>query len=182
MLLSQESSPQIVLAVRYSPYNNNYTLAHTSLIMENLEELTERVGVLADHIISDLHLEEIASFLLVDWRSLPPHLSLEEIIVRDIERRYPDERGRRRELLQLWRQRYGSAATYRRLIQALLEIQCRQDAEAVCRLLLRSFLPALPTGHEGSFHSVELSPATGKFFLLLFGLDRTCLLCFVYLY
>lgn len=114
------------------------------MVQKQLEDLTAGLANL-DNQISDIHLEQIATSLLGEWRSLPPHLELSEIVVGDIERNYSDEPGRRRSFLQLWRQRHGSRATYRKLIHALLTIECRQDAESVCRLLLRGSTSSLPS-------------------------------------
>jgi len=57
------------------------------------------------------------------------------IVVRDIIRSFQDEEERRHNFLLKWREEKGSSATYKALIDALLAIGCRDDAEEVLRLL-----------------------------------------------
>ena len=95
--------------------------------------------------ISDSHLEKIAHSNCEKWRSLPSYLKMEAIISKDIEREFKGEEERRLEFLKHWKQERGLDATYRELVNALLEIKCRQDAEKVCELL-QKFLSTAPEG------------------------------------
>ena len=85
--------------------------------------------------VSDVHLEQISRSHCKDWRKLPPHLELEAIIVSDIGRMQVGEGEKRQEFFSSWKIRKGSGATYECLIRALLKIECRQDAESICKLL-----------------------------------------------
>ena len=87
--------------------------------------------------ISDAHLDEVAQ-LCFNWRKLPSHLKMQTSIVADIERDYAKEEERRHKFFQLWKQSNGFDATYEILIGALLEIECRGDAENVCKILKKS--------------------------------------------
>ncbi len=122
-------------------------------IQGQLDELTAGLRGIDGLRITDLHLDEITNSHLEKWRLLPSHLELAQIVVSDIEREHRDERGRRRRLLQLWRERTGNRATYRRLIGALLRIGCREDAEYICGLLRDQ--PQPPTGEASGLSSSE---------------------------
>ena len=98
-------------------------------------ELTEEDSKLP---ISDPHLEEISRTSSKDWRSLPSHLELSDTTVGDIERDSQKEDERRNNFFFTWKHKKGTRATYRKLVHALLKIDCRRDAEKVCELLWES--------------------------------------------
>lgn len=91
--------------------------------------------------VSDKHLDAISRSHCRKWRSLPAHLEMATIVVDDIDRELGKEEERRHTFFSKWKHVKGSAATYQRLIAALLEIQCGEDAEGVCKLLQNSLLP-----------------------------------------
>ena len=102
------------------------------------DDLVEQYKLAADDFksqISDSHCDEISCS---NWRSLPSHLGLEEILVNDLERDYNHESERRSSFFKKWKERQGSAATYKRLITALLDKDLRDNAESVCKLLQKS--------------------------------------------
>ncbi len=82
--------------------------------------------------ITKCHLQEISSSLCEDWRSLPAHLEMESIVASDIERKQVEECEKRHSFLSKWKCEKGSAATYKKLMAALLAIKCKGDAEKVC--------------------------------------------------
>ena len=86
--------------------------------------------------VRDIPLQEISRSHCRKWRSLPVALDMENhLIWEDIEREVGDEEGRRNRLFSRWQSEKGADATYKKLINALLVIGCRQDAEYVCGLL-----------------------------------------------
>ena len=85
--------------------------------------------------ITDQHIEIISRTSCSQWKSLPAHLGLLPITARDIDRGPGDEREKRNTFLTTWKAMKGSEATYKKLINALLTIECREDAESVCELL-----------------------------------------------
>ena len=85
--------------------------------------------------ITDGHIEVISRSLCGKWRSLPPHVDLDSIVVEDIDRLQSDEGEKRSKFFRIWKAKQGSRVTYKRLICALLKIECTQDAESVCKLL-----------------------------------------------
>ena len=86
--------------------------------------------------ITDEHIEVISRSLCSQWKSLPAHLGLATIVVDDIDKsNVMDEREKRDKFLRTWKKEKGSEATYKKLIDGLLTIKCREDAEAVCKLL-----------------------------------------------
>ena len=45
------------------------------------------------------------------------------------------EENERQKFLERWQEKKGCDVTYIKLISALLEVECRSDAEGVCKLL-----------------------------------------------
>lgn len=88
--------------------------------------------------VTDSHLEEISCCCCGQWRSIPSYLDMESLVVQDIDRAYKGEEEKRKEFLLVWKKKKGSYATYRKLIHALLKIDCRNDAEKVYKLLQKS--------------------------------------------
>ncbi len=118
--------------------HNNYSLLNfdphdciINIIME-LEEYGEED---CRYLVGERELGYISRSCCPQWRALPSHLGLPSILVEDIERSVADEGVRRHIFFQEWKQRKGSEAIYEKLIGALLEINCRRDAENVCELL-----------------------------------------------
>ena len=114
-----------------------------------------------DGAVSDLHLEVISRSYCTKWKSLPAHLEMKEVVVNDIDRITGDEQEKRHAFLKKWKAVKGSEATYKKLINALLAIECRQDAESVCELLQKS----LPQESAPVLASSE--PATSGKLLLI---------------
>ena len=85
--------------------------------------------------ISDFHQSKISQSHCSKWRLLPCHLGMEKIVVKDVDRVYAGEEETRFEFFSRWKETRGSDATYLSLISALLAIDCREDAESVCKLL-----------------------------------------------
>ena len=86
--------------------------------------------------ITNEHIDDISRNSCSKWKSLPAHLELNPITVKDIDERgnHPGEE-KRKEFFTTWKSKKGSKATYKILIQALLNIDCREDAEYVRELL-----------------------------------------------
>ena len=97
--------------------------------------------------ISDLHLAKIVQSRCTRWRSLPSHLELETNLLSDIDRDFPKEVEKRSEFFDQWKRQKGSEATYKRLMQALLDVKERHDAEYVCQLS-QQILPHSETSHD----------------------------------
>ena len=93
--------------------------------------------------MADSHLEEFTQHHGEHWRSLPAYLKMKNIVVRDVERKPCGEREKRLTFFIEWKSLYGSGATYYELVHALLKIKCKQDAEAVCKMLQRTKTTAL---------------------------------------
>ena len=58
-----------------------------------------------------------------------------DTVVVDIEREVDKEEERKARLFSRWKSEKGAGASYKQLVNALLEIECKQDAEYVCELL-----------------------------------------------
>ena len=86
-------------------------------------------------VITDIHIEVISRCCCSKWKSLPAHLGLAPIVAEGINRTEVNEEDRRRTFLTTWKEKKGFEATYKTLISALLEIECRSEAESVCQLL-----------------------------------------------
>ena len=98
--------------------------------------------------VSDAHAECISRKCCKHWKKLPSHLGLDTIVVDDISSGQGDEETKRHNFFLKWKETKGSGATYRALINALLVIDCREDAEKVCDILkdpVGSTSPPSPT-------------------------------------
>lgn len=122
------------------PHPLNLQLAQAmATTVNSLLELHQLEG-LADKKVSDEHLNQISHSCNWQWKLLHPHLEfpaeIEGVVEQEIEDMVPnDEEGWRFALLSKWKDTKGSEATYRMLIRALLEIGCREDAEALLELI-----------------------------------------------
>ena len=88
--------------------------------------------------VTEAHAQEIAVAHCLKWAYLVVHLGFKDstAIRHDIKTNanYNNEQERRQRFFDVWRER--DDATYRALINALLHIDQRADAEFVCELLL----------------------------------------------
>ena len=103
-----------------------------------MSDILKRFGLTEDDWeieISDLHLVELSRKHCSCWKLLPSHLELEPIVAKDIRKSSSNEPDQRVEFFRQWKERKGSYATYKKLVQALLDIDQREDAEYVCKLL-----------------------------------------------
>jgi transcriptional regulator of NAD metabolism len=94
--------------------------------------------VICNSEVSDLHLGDISRSYCYRWRDLRALLHMERIVARSIDRMCIHEDEKRAAFFDKWKEVKGSGATYKVLISALLGIDCRADAEGVCRLLQTS--------------------------------------------
>ena len=93
--------------------------------------------------IKDADLESISHSHCTYWRKLPTHLGVDKIIINDIDRsQLGSEEAKRSDFFSQWKNSRGSDATYKQLVVALLEINCRQDAEDVLKILKQSIQKA----------------------------------------
>ena len=83
-----------------------------------------------DSRICDDHINKIAHIFFNNWKKLYSHLGME---VKDIEVIEAEPKSSDKAVI-LWKQRKGKDATYRHLIDALIKIECREDAETVCEI------------------------------------------------
>ena len=100
--------------------------------------------------VPDLGSEKLATML-------PSHLGVPQIYVHDINRNSTEESERRSNFFFGWKELKGSAATYKALITALLDIDCREDAEGVCRFLKKTKIQPLPQ-HVQSMYNDSRPP------------------------
>ncbi len=106
--------------------------------MATVDSLMQKFGVSAaacDSKVTEVHLQEISQNHCSKWRDLPTPLGLSKMAVNDLEYKPGGEGGKRKAFLETWQQQMGGDATYRALITALLNVQSRDDAESVCKLL-----------------------------------------------
>ena len=90
-----------------------------------------------DSEVSDGHIAEIVC-CFNEWQFIATHLKLSEVEQNDIEQEYPHQpKLQRRRALQTWKQKFGSKATYRKLIEALCS-QCQVKAAEELRDLARN--------------------------------------------
>ena len=101
-----------------------------------LDECIEEFN-LSDEVLdtkcSDEHILAVSSFL--DWKGVARYLKLNESEVGEVESDGRDEQDKRHKTLQKWKSKFAFKATYRNLIQALLNSGKGDHAEEVCILL-----------------------------------------------
>lgn len=110
-------------------------------IMSDYQDLLERYDIADEDCskeITEKHLGMICSFLCVDWRQLPSCLDMKASVAQKIDRERVSEDEKERMFFSKWLQNKGSGATYKTLINALLEKEDMQDAESVCKLLQKN--------------------------------------------
>ena len=110
--------------------------------------------------ISDDHLREIALFkTLTNWRTVATYLGLDKNDLDDIKREEDDEKMRKLNALEKWKGKFGSKATYRKLVEVLLKLEKTDAAEDVCHLLkgilVYIFVYGIRADHKISVHSVR---------------------------
>ena len=128
-----------------SPYSPNsqtctipFTILQETLAPPTLNDLVRVTGVLLqklDEPCSDEHLRTISSDL-THWRTVAPHLGLEDGDIEEIERDARKESEKRPKVLRKWKNKYSFKATYRVLTEALLKCHMADHAEKICCLLV----------------------------------------------
>ena len=102
-----------------------------------LKELLKEVSVCPEKLnesISDDHLREIAIFL-TSWRKVATYLELGQNDLDDVGQEGKDEQDKRLKALQIWKGKFGFKATYRKLVEVLLQLAKADIAEKVLLLL-----------------------------------------------
>ena len=115
-----------------------------------MEEALARCYQLAekdcDGAVSEVHLLEISRSCCKKWRLLPAHLEMREVVVDDIDHINGDEQEKRCYSQEMEGSQRFWCYLQKKLINALLAIECRQDADkmqSVCELLQKSPAPVL---------------------------------------
>ena len=85
--------------------------------------------------VNNKHIQEFSSSHGSKWRLIPANLNLKTIIADDIDRTPIKEEEKRYAFFSEWKLIQGSFATYKALITALLESDCQDDAESMCKLV-----------------------------------------------
>ena len=111
-------------------------------IMDSLIRQSRLTDEQCNKKVTDVHLDKISHVSHCQWRRLPPYLEMKTSVVTDIDQGPGGEDEKRQNFFFKWRDTKGSGATYKTLICALLEIECREDAENVCRLCTQSSEPS----------------------------------------
>ncbi len=93
-----------------------------------------------DQVVSESHFEAITLCYSEKWRYLYTDLNMDLISVSNANRRHHHELDKRKAFFSEWKKKRGEEASYRKLVSALLNIDRRQDAEGVCRLLQEGFM------------------------------------------
>ena len=122
------------------------TMSGVGLSRVTLDELLEEEGVFStqlDKTCTREHLRGIAMFL-ESWRTVASHLGLSNAEVEEVQRDGTEEKERKRKILEVWKARFGFKATYKVLIEALLEIGRADQAQEVCHLLVQQHKEGIP--------------------------------------
>ena len=101
-----------------------------------LDDCTEHFDLateVLDAKCSDEHILDVSRFL--DWKGVARYLKLTDSELDAVESDGRDERDKQHKTLQKWMSKFAFKATYRNLIQALLDSGRADHAEKVCKLL-----------------------------------------------
>ena len=101
------------------------------------EKIAEESGVpraKLDEECSKEHINEISLFL-TSWKTLAPHLYLEDTDIEEIDQDGKTEQEKKLKTLQKWKERFIFQATYKVLMEALLKIGKADRVRKVCHLL-----------------------------------------------
>ena len=79
------------------------------------------------------HIADVSGFL--DWKGVAQHLKLTDSEVEEVDSDGRDEADKRHKTLKKWMSKFAFKATYKSLIQALLDSGRGDHAEEVCKLL-----------------------------------------------
>ena len=100
--------------------------------------------------VTDKHLVTISSSYCKKWRFIYPYLDMTSTDVTNAEKGGNDEESKGQRFLERWKEKKGCDATYIKLINALLEVECRNDAESVCELLHDKPSPPIVSAPESN--------------------------------
>lgn len=102
-----------------------------------LDDCIEQFG-LDDEVLgtecSEEHILAVSSFL-DDWKGVARHLELTDSEVEEVDSDGKDEADKRHKTLKKWKSKFAFKATYKKLIQALLDSGKGDHAAKVCKLL-----------------------------------------------
>ena len=105
---------------------------------KSLNSLIKESGLTKDDLNKPMkpeHYDKIATLVGQDWESLATAIGFEEFEVNDIKEAYHhrEPRDGRIALLRKWKKKYGSDATYAKMIHGLEEVRNRKLTELVIR-------------------------------------------------
>ena len=124
----------------------------------SIESLIARYQLTEENVnreITDIHIGVISRSYCSKWKSLPSYLGLGTIVAEDINRTEVNEEDKRRTFLTTWKEKKGFEATYKTLISALLEIECKSEAQSVCDLLKHALSPDEQQQDGGQQHQEQ---------------------------
>ena len=90
--------------------------------------------------VTSEHIRKI-SLEMIKWEDWGSALELTPTQIEDIDRENRTMHTKRLAVLRVWKETFGSTATYEKLVDALLKFKMRKMAEFVCSLLKTPSLP-----------------------------------------
>ena len=130
-----------------------------AIAMADLDPLLKQYKLKREDVtkkISDIHLDKISHSCCSQWRRLPPYFDMEKIVKDDINRLPANEDEKRSSFFSKLDEK-GCDATYEKLISALLEMGCKNDAEKVCRLIQPVLMTPPKLSHSPQPESLQNS-------------------------
>ncbi len=100
-------------------------------------ELLAHCGVTEDQLGNPCINEDITAIagFLISWRTLAPHLRLDESEEEEIEEDGREEAEKRLKALRKWKSKFAHKATYKVLVEALVKVNMAEHAMHVCQLV-----------------------------------------------
>ena len=117
--------------------NSSFPVVRTVSAVAMSDSLMHQYGIssMCGKKVTEQHVLDISQKTCKKWKDLRVFLKMSENSVSDIEREAGGESDKRKSFFDRWKQEKGSDATYKALLDALLKIECREDAEYICELL-----------------------------------------------
>ncbi len=103
----------------------------------SIEEIAQNAGVSLEYLENEISSENILEFAkyFTQYQEIGPYLGLSDGVLEGIDQNHKKLELKSRATLKKWKDEYAFKATYRKLIQALLDCRRADSATNICRKL-----------------------------------------------
>ncbi len=102
-----------------------------------MSDILDHCGVIDAQLKNSCSNEDITAIagFLVSWRTLAPHLGLDESDEEEIEEDGREEAEKKLKALRKWKSKFAHKATYKVLVEALVKANMAEHAMLVCQVV-----------------------------------------------